>query len=422
MTTDRGRSIPADATGGDLPAPADAARQSLAEALRLSFGILRLAMLALLVAYAASGLFSVGTNEAALRLRFGAYVGPPGEQVLERGTHLAWPFPIEQVITIDTRPQALVLDREFWYETGAADQGTTRAEIRRSRGGPLDPLRDGSLLTAGLDIVHARWTVTYRVADPVAYLTNVGDPDLARELVRCTVQQGIVHAVARTPADEVLKSTVNREAAAALARQRLAAMDTGITIDQVALDEVSPPVDVIASVEAVTTAETDRDQRIVLAEQERARILGETGGEASPALLGLIDARERAADAGADTEAAALDEELDRALDALRIGDVAIAGDVARRINAAKSHRLQVVEQVQAERERFERLLPEYEAHPRLVLSRLWEECRERIFTADVETFYTAPGRLELQLNRDPKVQKERQQEQLRTSGTGATR
>jgi hypothetical protein len=48
------------------------------------------------------------------------------------------------------------------------------------------------------------------------------------------------------------------------------------------------------------------------------------------------------------------------------------------------------------------------------VLNRLWEATRERIFTGDVETFYTAPGRLELQLNRDPEVQKERQQEQLR--------
>jgi len=37
------------------PAPADAAQQSLAEALKVSFTILKLAMAALLVAYAASG-------------------------------------------------------------------------------------------------------------------------------------------------------------------------------------------------------------------------------------------------------------------------------------------------------------------------------------------------------------------------------
>lgn len=403
------------ATLPDEPdSPLDPAQRSLAEALRLSFGILRLVMLALVAAYAFSGLFSVGSNEAALRLRFGRYVGPPGEQVLERGTYLAAPFPIEQVITIDTRPQSLVLDREFWYDAAGRERGRTQAEMRRSRSGPLDPTRDGSLLTGDVNIVHARWTVTYRVADPVAYLTNVGDPELARSLVRCVVAQGIVHAVARQPADEVLKAAVNREAAAGLARDRLTAMQTGLTIDQLALDEVSAPGSVLDSLEAVTSAETDRTQRIVTAEQDRARILGETAGSASARLLVEIDAYEQAVESGRTADAEAIALAVDEALDALRIDGAAIGGDVARRIDAAKTHRSRVVEEVRGDRETFERLLPEYEQHPRLVLNRLWEAARERIFTGDVETFYTAPGRLELQLNRDPEVQKERQQEQLR--------
>lgn len=414
MTSEPVLSNTAAAEGSAAPHAKDPAWQALAEALRLSFGILRLAMLALLVVYAFSGLFSVGSNEAALRLRFGDYVGPPGEQVLERGTYLAWPFPIEQVITIDTRPQSLVLDREFWYEIDARDSGKTRAEIRRSRSGPLNPLRDGSLLTGDLTIVHARWTVTYRVADPVAYLTNVGEPELAQKLVRCTVQQGIVHTLAQLPADAVLKAAVNRDAAAGLAREQLAAMGTGITIDQVVLDEVSAPLSVADSFDAVTTAETDRSQRIVAAEQEQARILGEAAGAGSAGLLALIDAQEAAQDRGDAPEAEALAARIDSALDSLRVGDAAVGGEVARRINAAQSHRSRVVEEVKAERERFERLLPEYAEHPRIVLSRLWEECREQIFTADVETFYTAPGQLELQLNRDPQVQQARQRAQLK--------
>lgn len=401
-----------DAAAG--PRSQDPAWQALAEALRLSFGILRLALMTLLVVYALSGLFSVGSNEVALRLRFGDYVGAPGEQVLERGTYLAWPFPIEQVITIDTRPQSLVLDREFWYELDARDSGKTRAEIRRSRSGPLNPLRDGSLLTGDLNIVHARWTVTYRVADPVAYLATVGDPDLARELVRCTVQQGIVQTLAQALADDVLKASLKREAVVGLARHELTSMGTGITIDQVVLDEVSAPLSVADSVDAVTTAETDRSQRIVAAEQEQARILGEAAGAGSDGLLALIDAQEAARDRGEIAEAEALVGQIDSALDTLRVGDAPVGGEVARRINAAKSHRSRVVEEVKAERERFERLLPEYEEHPRIVLSQLWEACRERIFTADVETFYTAPGQLELQLNRDPQVQQARQRAQLK--------
>jgi hypothetical protein len=101
----------------------DPAQQSLAEALRVSFGILKLAMLALLVAYAFSGTFSVGSNEVALRLRFGDYVGAPGERVLERGTYLAAPFPFEQVVKVDTRPMRLPLDQEFWYQLTADESG-----------------------------------------------------------------------------------------------------------------------------------------------------------------------------------------------------------------------------------------------------------------------------------------------------------
>lgn len=402
------------------PAPLDPADRALAEALRLSFGILKLAMLVLVVAYAFSGLFSVGSNEVALRLRFGRYVGPAENRVLERGTYLAAPFPIEQVITIDTRPQTLTLDREFWYRTGADDRGRTQAEIRRSRSGPLDPLVDGSLLTGDMNIVHARWSVTYRVQDPVAYLTNVGDATLAREIVGCTVQQAIVHTTARLPADEVLKGTVDRGTAAGLAQARLDRMATGLVIDAVALDEVSAPASVIDSFEAVTTAETDRSRRIVAAEQERARILGEVAGEATAALLGRIDELERAREAGLGSEADAIARDIDGALDALRIDGLPIGGDVAKRINAAKTHRARVIEDVRGDRETFERLLPEYEQHPRLVLARLWAECRERIFTGDIETFYTAPGQLELQLNRDPEVQRARQQEELRSPAAPA--
>jgi regulator of protease activity HflC (stomatin/prohibitin superfamily) len=405
------------AASGETARATDAARHALGEALRLSFGALRLLMLVLLVAYAFSGLFSVGSNEVALRLRFGDYVGNAGEQVLERGTYLAAPFPIEQVITIDTRPQSVTLDREFWYGSRGAEQGRTRAEMMRARSGPVDPTRDGSLLTGDLNVVHARWTATYRVADAVSYLTNVGDPLLARDLVRCSVAQGIVHTVARLPADGVLRAAVDRDAAAAIARERLAEMATGLTVDQITLDEVSAPASVIGSVEAVTTAETERAQKIVGAEQDRARILGESAGEASRRLAELIDAYERASDGGFASEAAAVQQRIDVALDDLEIEGVPIGGEVARLINTAKTHRSRVVEEVRADREAFERLLPEYEQHPRLVRSRLLEECRERIFTGDVETFYTAPGRLELQVNRDPEVLKRRQQDQMRGAG-----
>lgn len=404
----------ADLSEADIE-PLDPAQQSLAEALRVSFGILKAAMVVALIAYAFSGTFSVGSNEVALRLRFGNYVGGPGQRVLERGTYLAAPFPLEQVVKIDTRPMTLSIDEAFWYESGDRDQGMTRDQIRNSRARPLNPVRDGSLVTGDMNIAHARWTVTYRVTDPVAYTTNVGERPLAESLVACATQQGIVQAIAQLPADDLLKGVVNREVATAVAQRRLTEMGTGLTVDQLTLDKVSAPVSVIASFDAVTTAESDRSQRIVTAQQDRARILGETAGEGAEKILTLLDRFERAGEAGTPDEAAATERRIEEAFGELRIEGASIGGEVAQVVNAAKTYRTQVVERVKGDSETFQRLLPQYERNPRIILSRLWEDARERILTGDVETFYTVPGKLELQLNRDPVIQKERQQEQIRS-------
>ena len=92
-----------------------------------------------------------------------------------------------------------------------------------------------------------------------------------------------------------------------------------------------------------------------------------------------------------------------------------IGGDVARVMNKAQTYRTQITEQIATEAQSFSQLLPQYELNPRLVMTKLWEDAREQILTGDVETFYTVPGQLELQFNRDPEIQKERQKEQLRS-------
>jgi membrane protease subunit HflK len=397
------------------PPALDPAQQSLAEALRVSFAILKLAMLGLLVAYLLSGTFSVGSNEVALRLRFGDYVGDPGNRVLERGTYLAAPFPIEQVVKVDTRPATLTLDREFWFETTDRESGLTRTQLQGQKAMPLHPLRDGSLITGDSSIVHAKWTLTWRVAEPVAFLTNVGTRPLAEKIVRLVAQQGIVQSVAQLAADDMLRGIVNRELAVGIMQQRLDAMTTGLVIDQLTLDKVSAPMRVAGSFDAVTSAESDRAGRIVASQQERAKVLGETAGEASGPILDLVTAYERAVEAGDEAAATQAQEQLDAALAGLTIGSVAIGGEVAQVINAAKTYRTQIVEQVASEAQSFGQLLPQYERNPRLVLAKLWEDAREQILTGDVETFYTVPGQLELQLNRDPDLQKARQKEQLRS-------
>lgn len=395
--------------------PVDPAQQSLAEALRVSFAILKVAMLALLVGYAFSGTFSVGSNEVALRLRFGDYVGDPGGRVLERGTYLAAPFPIEEVVKVDTRPARLQIEKEFWFETADTDAGLSRTRLQAMKAMPLNPLRDGSLITGDSNIVHAKWTLTWRITAPESFLTNLGNRAAATELVRLVAQQGIVHAAARMSADDFLRGVVDRDLMIGSMQRRLDDVRSGVTIDQLTLEKVSAPMRVAGSFDAVTTAESERAARVVAAQQDNARVLGETAGEASAALLSLISAYETAFESGDPRAIEDLDGRIATAIDSLSIDGRVVGGEVARRINAARVYRTQIVERVASEAQTFEQLLPQFEKNPALVLSKLWEDAREGILTGkDVETFYTVPGQLELQLNRDPALQKERQKEQLR--------
>ena len=65
----------------------DAAERSLSEALRISFVILKVIMIALVVAFLVSGFKTVGSNEQALRMAFGRITGTGEERVLKSDWH-----------------------------------------------------------------------------------------------------------------------------------------------------------------------------------------------------------------------------------------------------------------------------------------------------------------------------------------------
>ena len=94
----------------------DPAQQSLADALRLSFGILKIVMIILAVFFLASGVFIVDQKQAALVLRFGRPVGGLRDPtVYEPGLHWALPYPIDRVVTV-----GLAKEGHFSEDTSSA--------------------------------------------------------------------------------------------------------------------------------------------------------------------------------------------------------------------------------------------------------------------------------------------------------------
>src|SRR5271166_5933366 len=95
--------------------PDDAGSQALAEALRSSFAIVKVAMLLMVVAFFSSGFFTVGPQEKAVILRFGRPVGEREKALLNSGWHWSYPYPIDEVVKIPIRNIQTVNSTVGWY-------------------------------------------------------------------------------------------------------------------------------------------------------------------------------------------------------------------------------------------------------------------------------------------------------------------
>lgn len=423
---------------GDVSLPVadelDPAQRSLNDALRVSFVVLQLLMVGLLLLYAFSNVFNVPEQEVAVRLRFGKVVGDSREQQVigPGGPHFALPYPIENVVWIPTSDQSLSVSDAFWYEVAAADAGKTADELAQGKAGPLDPEKDGSLITGDANIVHARWTLQYRITDPVDFITHIAEPSRDRQVllaaadrvVRLAAEQAIVAAVAEVRADDIFTPQAGYDRAVVRMQEALDAMGTGIRVVNLTLTGRAVPLSVKGDFEAVINAENTKAKAIDEAEKERARILGEAAGEAAlpragepGPLLKLIRAYE---DASAREDAAAmeaLDAQLDDAFATLAVPDgearIAIGGEAATLMKDAIGFRTRVVSEVEAEARIFQSELEQYLKYPDVVKATKWWETARTVLTGDVETMYLPPGQPYLELNRDPDVRAQREREAI---------
>src|SRR5258707_11329442 len=85
-----------------LPAetPMDAGSQALSEALRSSFGIVKFLLGLLIIIFLASGIFQVGPQERAIKLRFGKPVAEGAKALLGPGLHISFPYPIDESVRV----------------------------------------------------------------------------------------------------------------------------------------------------------------------------------------------------------------------------------------------------------------------------------------------------------------------------------
>jgi modulator of FtsH protease HflK len=401
-----------DHTHRDLEAieePLDAASQSLSDALKASFGILKIIMAVLCVLYVFSNVRRVESHEQALRLRLGALVpGPP----YEAGLVWALPFPIEEIITLPTRASNEIIIDSHTFARRSDEIGKPLSMISRGGSEGLKPALDGALLTADAGLVHARWKVTYKIEDVAQYITRMHgrSVEAAETLINRLVENAGIHVASDLTAEEAIRTRTEwaQSEIRRLVNDQLRVLESGITVTRVEMFEPTPPIPVRASFDNTQVAENAKQKRIRDAEQERTKILSEAAGTAHRALLNLLDRLEAAQAAGEPTE------ELEQELEELLTNRV--EGMAGQRIKDAGSFHSRVVNQIQSDVELYRTLLPEFQRNPAVLVARLWESTQQQIFDYDgVSKFYRPRGaQLRLHIPIDPEEARRAEERRLR--------
>ncbi len=224
--------------------------------------LILVAVVVLLIAF--SGLRVIKSGEVAVVLRFGKLVGDTyEEQVHEPGLLLAFPYIIDEVITV---PTGNVMEQKV--TTHYTDGNMTTLH------------NNGYVITGDQNIAIIEVSVKYVISDPVDYALNVRD---AGELINAFVSSSMVEQAAKTGVDELLTSGKDAYARAVLdrAQAKLLAVDAGITIGTVELTDVSMPYEVKDVYDMVNSATVQATTLLEQARQYEAKIIPQAEAEAS---------------------------------------------------------------------------------------------------------------------------------------------
>jgi HflK protein len=250
------------------------------------------ALAALVLLYLASGLFSVQPGEVGMRQRFGEITAPD----LAQGLHyrLPWPFESHNVVPTD-----LVRRAEFGFRSEASAELGARA-LARDRltvGGPGNPVpnaikaagfwfemqsvpEESFLLTGDGNFIDLRFSVQYRVADPVAFAYELAEPEA---LVRSLTLAALRALVGTSSIDAVY--TTERGAAERRVRDKVQELlddyEAGIELMSVRLLYVHPPKEVHDAFRDVASAQEDKLRTINRAQTFAVEDVNQAEGEAA---------------------------------------------------------------------------------------------------------------------------------------------
>ncbi len=260
--------------------------------------------------------FRVNPDELGVVLRFGQFVRqqPPG-------LHFRLPYPIEEVRLPKVTRQNII-------EIGMRSGSSGRAIGSSMRDVPEESL----MLTGDENIVDVDFVVYWRIRDVEKYLFNIQNPEVTVKEVAESVMREIVGQTNIAPLlTEARQKT--EQAVQKLMQDVLDAYSSGIRIDQVQLQKVDPPQQVIDAFRDVQAARADQERLQNEATTYANRIVPEARGEAE------------------------------------------------RILQAAEGFRQQTIAEATGQAARFSKVLDEYAKAPDVTRKRMYLESMERVLS-----------------------------------------
>ena len=212
-----------------------------------------------------TGVYQVGPSEVALVKTFGKYVYTSGP-----GIHFHLPFPFQSHVLVDV---ASLRKIEIGFRTIM-----TRGRVYY-QSVPSESL----MITGDGNIVSVEAVIQYKVSDPVKYAFSIINDE---DLVRFTTESVLRENVAMVGIDDIL--TVGRDRVAMETAKKVQKIlndyGVGIKVENVLLQEVTPPEEVLAAFDDVNNAKQDKERAINEARKYANDVVPKAEGEAQKIL------------------------------------------------------------------------------------------------------------------------------------------
>jgi membrane protease subunit HflK len=221
-----------------------------------------LAALALVVLWGMSGFFRVEPDEVGVVLRFGKQV-----REVQPGLNYHLPYPIETALT----PKVLQVNK--------IDVGTRIIEDTRRGTTTRDVPQESLMLTGDENIVDVNFAVLWRIKPDGAgaFLFNIQNPE---GTVKAVAESAMREVIGRSEIQPILTGArqVTEAAVQDLIQKTLDHYGAGIQIQQVQLQKVDPPQQVIDAFRDVQAARADLERAQNEAQTYANRVVPEAKG------------------------------------------------------------------------------------------------------------------------------------------------